>query len=160
MRYRYNAVNFYQILTKNTPIYRPLGRGMGCNLWFDTLIYILLKSTQCCMKYHVILGRVKTALDYVCQTFCYNAVTWLIDRCDEGMGLLPGTSKCGLRMRRQFRERFPRHGGLAISTCITAHVRAVIHVGITNYRIPLNSVAGKTFPAFPAHAQTAILYKW
>ena len=36
------------------------------------------------------------------------------------MGPLPDTSNCGLRMRRECRERFPRHRGLAIQTCITA----------------------------------------
>ena len=29
------------------------GRDMRCNLWFHTLIYILLQSTQCCMKYRI-----------------------------------------------------------------------------------------------------------
>ena len=29
------------------------------------------------------------------------------------MGLLPDTQNCGLRMRREYRERFPRHRGLA-----------------------------------------------
>ena len=36
------------------------------------------------------------------------------------MGFLPDTWNCGLRMRRECRERFPRHRGLAIPTCITA----------------------------------------
>ena len=36
------------------------------------------------------------------------------------MGLLPDMENCGLRMRRECRERFPRHYGLAIPTCITA----------------------------------------
>ena len=36
------------------------------------------------------------------------------------MGLLPGTWNCGLRMRRECRERFLRHSRLAIPTCITA----------------------------------------
>ena len=44
------------------------------------------------------------------------------------MGLLPDKQHCGLRMRRECRERFPRHRGLAIPTCITA--RALMHVGI------------------------------
>ena len=35
------------------------------------------------------------------------------------MGLLPDTYNCGLRIRRECRERFPRHRGLAIPTCIT-----------------------------------------
>ena len=52
------------------------------------------------------------------------------------MDLLPDTHNCGLRMRREWRERFPRHR-LVIPTGITArrHVRearAVMHVGIAN----------------------------
>ena len=35
------------------------------------------------------------------------------------MNLLPDTSNCGLCMRRESRERFTRHRGLAIPTCIT-----------------------------------------
>ena len=38
--------------------------------------------------------------------------------------------------------------------------RAVMHAGIANWRFHLNSVVGKTFPAFPAHAQPAILGIW
>ena len=37
------------------------------------------------------------------------------------MGLLPDTQNCGLRMRRECRERFPRHRRLEIPACITAH---------------------------------------
>ena len=40
------------------------------------------------------------------------------------MGLLPDTQNCGLRMRRECRERFPRHRRLAIPTCITARAHA------------------------------------
>ena len=32
--------------------------------------------------------------------------------------------------------------------------------GIAKSRIPLKSVAGKMFPAFPAHAQPAVLCIW
>ena len=35
------------------------------------------------------------------------------------MGLLPDTQNCGLRMRRECRERFPHQRGLAIPTYIT-----------------------------------------
>ena len=59
---------------------------------------------------------------------------------------------------------FPRHCGLAIPTWHASrharHTRAVMHAGIANYRLPLKSVAAKTFPAFPAHAQPAILRIW
>ena len=36
------------------------------------------------------------------------------------MGLLPDTQYCGVRMRRECRERFPRLRGLAIPTHNTA----------------------------------------
>ena len=41
------------------------------------------------------------------------------------------------------------------------HARAVMHVGIANNLwFPLKSVAGKTFSAFPAHAQPTLLRIW
>ena len=36
-----------------------------------------------------------------------------------GMDLLPDTQNYGLHMRRECRERFPRHRRLAIPTCVT-----------------------------------------
>ena len=36
---RYNAVNFLPNPHYIHPIARPLGRDMGCNLWFDTDLY-------------------------------------------------------------------------------------------------------------------------
>ena len=38
----------------------------------------------------------------------------------QPMGLLPDTYNCGLRMRRECRDRFPRNRELAISISITA----------------------------------------
>ena len=58
----------------------------------------------------------------------YSVIHWWEDV--FGMGLLPETYNCGLRMRRECRERFPHHGGLAIPARITA--RAEMHVGIGN----------------------------
>ena len=60
---RYNAVNFYPNSLKMHPIARRLGEGMGRNLWFDTVIYIMLQSTQCYIQCLVIFDRVITALD-------------------------------------------------------------------------------------------------
>ena len=78
-------------------------------------------------------------------------------------------------MRRECQERFPRHRGLAIPACITArasplsdkkpigflsdsgHVLAVMHAETANKIFPFKPVVGKTFPAFPLHAQPAIL---
>ena len=51
------------------------------------------------------------------------------------MGNLPDTQNCGLRMR---------------------DARDVMHAMIANQWVPLNSVAGKTLPAFPVYAQTAV----
>ena len=58
-----NAVNFLPNPHNIHLIDHPLGRNMGYNLWFDTLSYILFPSTQCCVKYRVILDHVITALD-------------------------------------------------------------------------------------------------
>ena len=78
------------------------------------------------------------------------------------MGLLPDTQNCVLRMRWECRERFPRHrfqrkplvsdSGMHHGTCVT-HVPWCMSGSLT-------CVAGKTFPAFPAHAQPAILHIW
>ena len=77
------------------------------------------------------------------------------------MGLLPDTQNYGLRMRREYREHFPRHRGLAIQTCITARAsRTCRDAGIGSQRFPLKSVARKTFPAFSAHAQPTNLRIW
>ena len=38
--------------------------------------------------------------------------------------------------------------------------RVLMHVGIASCRFPLKLVAGKTVPAFPAHAQLAIWRIW
>ena len=43
-----NALNFLE----NPHRACPLGRGMGCLLWVDTLIYIMPRELQRCMQYH------------------------------------------------------------------------------------------------------------
>ena len=48
---------------------------------------------------------------------------------DDTMGLLSDTWNCGLRIRRECRERFVRHRGLAIQAC---DARAVMHARIAN----------------------------
>ena len=78
------------------------------------------------------------------------------------MGLLPDTQNCGLRMCRECRERFPRHrlqrkplvsdSDMRHGTCVT-HVPWCMSGSLTR-------VDGETFPAFPAHAQPAILCIW
>ena len=78
------------------------------------------------------------------------------------MVLLPDTQNCGLRLRRECRERFPRHRrqrkplvndpGMHRNTCVT-HVPWCMSGSLTRG-------GGKTFPAFPAHVQPAILRIW
>ena len=59
---------FYWILTKYTPHLALTGAiwGVICDL---TLIYILLQSTQCCMKYRIILDCVIATLDCISKGF-------------------------------------------------------------------------------------------
>ena len=49
----------------------------------------------------------------------------------------------------------PRHASWHVRDA-----RAVMHAGIAKWRFPLKSVAGKSFPAFPTHAQSAFLRIW
>ena len=65
VRFRYNVVNFIKIEHKGHPIVRPLGRGMGCLLWIQSLIYFLPQSYHCCVQYYSILDPVITALDCI-----------------------------------------------------------------------------------------------
>ena len=86
------------------------------------------------------------------------------------MGLLSDTSNCGLRMRQECWELFfpqpqvsdpdMHHGRSRRASRHVRHVPAVMNAGITNKRFPLKWVARKTFQAFPAHAQPAILGIW
>ena len=78
------------------------------------------------------------------------------------MGLLPDTWNCGLRMRRDAGNVFPAtdvkgNHYIAIPACITARAWRTCRDACRD-RLP--TVAGKTFPAFPAHAQPAILRIW
>ena len=62
----YNTVNFLQNPHNRHPIARPY----FVSLDFD---YMLLQSMQCCMKYRVILDRIKTALECT----CYILIIWI-----------------------------------------------------------------------------------
>ena len=62
LRCRDKAVNFLQNIHERHPVGCPSGRGMGCLLWVQLLIYILPHFQQWCVQYHVILDRVITTL--------------------------------------------------------------------------------------------------
>ena len=57
-----SLVYFHQNHHNRHPIARPSGRGMGCLLWVQALIYVLPLSLKCCMHYRAILYRVITAI--------------------------------------------------------------------------------------------------
>ena len=55
----------------------------------------------------------------MCQFHRHNT-PHILTNVRDAMDLLPDTLNWGLRKRRECRERFPRHYGLAIPPCITA----------------------------------------
>ena len=64
----------------------------------------------------------------------YLPSTVLMGKGHNTMGLFPDTQDCGLRMRRECRERFPRHIGLATrhESRHVRNARAVMHAGIAD----------------------------
>ena len=60
------AVITRSVFTKNShnrhPIARPWGRDMGCHLWVQSLLNVLIQSLLWCMHYRVLLHRAITAL--------------------------------------------------------------------------------------------------
>ena len=79
---------------------------------------------------------------------------------DRFVGLLPDTWNSGLRMRRERRECFPRHQlqrKLLVSDPGMHHGTCVTHVPWCMLGSPTRG-GGENVPAFPAHAQPAILH--
>ena len=78
------------------------------------------------------------------------------------MGLLPDTLNCGLRMRREYRERFSRNHGLAIPTCITVRAWHTCRDACRDrYLVVSFEVSGEeNVPGIPVHAQPAIVRIW
>ena len=78
------------------------------------------------------------------------------------MGLLPDTQNCGLRMRRECRERFPHHRFQRKSLVSDPGM----HHGTCGTHVPwcmsglLTCGDGENVPGIPAHAQPAILRIW
>ena len=75
------------------------------------------------------------------------------------MGLIPDTQNCGLRMRRECRERLAGHRlqrKSLVSDPDLHHCMCMTHMPWCKSGSP-TPVAGKTFPTFPAHAQHTIL---
>ena len=85
--------------------------------WFELYVFVLLilmlwlremisnrKETSC-------LALVRSRFEAGCFRHTFTS---------RRNGPLARCVNCGLRMRREYRERFPRHHGLAFPTCITA----------------------------------------
>ena len=115
-------------------LYVPIHPSLsdGCYLIYfpgNTKIHKKIKSWQNGDQIHVLMMRFSTFLPstdavgvlddsrvplyvlFLPQSWCMHY---------PAMDLLPDTKNCGLCMRRECRECFPRHCGLAIPTCITA----------------------------------------
>ena len=98
----------------------------------------------------------------ICWRRCWETWKWLPIR-SAIIGLLPDTYNFGLCMRRECGERFPRrrlHGKPLVSDPGRHHDTCVTHVP---WCMPGSLTRGggkKPFPAFPAHAQTALLRIW
>ena len=73
-----------------------------------------------------------------------------------GMGLSPDTWNYGLRMRRECRERFPRHRGLATPTCITAHAWRACHDAWRDRQLEVSFevCGGENVPGIPGACAT------
>ena len=115
----------------------------------------VLTSHGWVITYHTYIN----VIIYVCP---YSSSSATIRKTSH-MGILPDTRNCGLRMRRECRERFPRHRllrkpllsdpGMHHGTCMT-QVSWCMSGSLTR------GGRKKTFPALPAHAQPAILRIW
>ena len=86
---------------------------------------------------------------------CCDNTTQLASFCKASMGLLPDTQNGGLCMRRECRERFPRHHGLAIPTTsgfLWSRWRGKRSRHSRRMRIPQVCVSGKRPMALSAGA--------
>ena len=74
------------------------------------------------------------------------------------MGLLPGTENCELPMRRECRERFPCHRGLAIPACITARAWGTCRDTCRDRQLAVSFEVGggENVLSIPPHAQPQV----
>ena len=68
------------------------------------------------------------------NTFPRYKFTHIPEDCSTAIGLLPVTLICGLRMRREYRERFPRRRIQKKLPVSDPGMYPVMHVGIANLR--------------------------
>ena len=105
------------------------------------------------------LVRYKISSQHLFPRWCQAAILYLkkvakVACCSQAMGLLPDTENCGLRTRRECRERYPRHRlqrKPQISDHHMHHGKCVSHVPWCMSE-SLTRGGGETFSALPAYA--------
>ena len=72
------------------------------------------------------------------------------------MGLLPDKQNCRLRMRRECRERFPRHHGFTIPSCITTRASRTCRDACRDrwLEVYIEVGGGENVPGIPAALAT------
>ena len=85
--------------------------------------------------------------------------TLFISRSIFSMGLLPDTQNCGCACAGNAGNVFPVTAGKRSrhASRHVRHARAVMHVGIVNWRFPLRSAAGENVPGIPGACATCNL---
>ena len=69
----YNVIQFFQNPHSRHSIAHPLGRGMGCPLWVQTLFYIPPQSLCLRLKYHAIpVGIIRHSTVFICLIYRLN----------------------------------------------------------------------------------------
>ena len=125
-------------------LFRSVKSDTACLAW-DSVIWLSpaflsdfaatfwMNQPIVCWMYYLVSEILIYACIFIIPQHWDYACSW----CSFPMGLLPDTENCELRMRRECRERFPRHPlqrKPLVSDPGMHHARAVMHVGITNPR--------------------------
>ena len=149
-----------QIAVGNKVHYTIIATYIYIYIYFGRAPYIFIEVSEGCSLVAVYVMAVVFG-KYIILGFLLLCIMYL-RVCVYYTGLVPDTQNCGLRMRRECRERFPRHRllrkplvndpSMHHGTCVT-HVPWCMSGSLT-------CGEGEKFPAFPAHAQPAILHIW
>ena len=143
---------------------------MSTEVWYEAIIQFLREIRPHYNEnwFHLRKSDTRTIPTLVCSILLYWTVLWRGRTVSWFDRTLPPWTSC--QIRRIVGCPWP----VMLGTCSppprvsdfrhpSGHVRdvrSVIHAGIANYRFPFKSLAGKAFPALPAHAQPAILRIW
>ena len=106
------------------------------------VLYVFTSLLILIFKYHISLANNMSFRTFESISTTLKCMKWT---------LLLETWNYGLRMRRECRERFPRHRGLATrhASRHVRHARGVMHAGIANKQFLLKLVARENVPGIP-----------